>query len=125
MYRVIYPDEKLQTIVEQLDDESLRISLLESGKRLLRRIKDKCKEWTEHQILEALLDDWVWEPRYKWIDATFTGYGLTSCNLIIEEREEGQDDPINTWWYPDYQIHSIPDKLLQDGYIILPKVEQL
>lgn len=76
----------------------------------------------EQDILNSLLEPYWTNGRYYLARPETLG-ALTGSPLIVSELEYCDDgaeqvpEDVKVWWYPDYQVRSYVNTLLQDGVV--------
>lgn len=107
----------------QTPQGALTLQIDEEGREELREIVSRARH-LDHDVLAEMLDRFQANGMLYPINPEFVFVGLTSAPVItddIEYDEAGETNVTgNVWWYPDYQIRSFVDDLLQFGSVTFP-----
>ncbi len=109
---------------EILPDGNLKISLTPEGKIELEEISFNLEnQYNDYDMLRDLIEYQLCN-RWTWIAPESTGAltdaPILSNNVRYNNAGEIVAEP-NVWWYPNYMIDDIIEKLYSNGYLIFDK----
>ncbi len=112
----------MEANIEVLENGMLKISVDEETRDELNDIVNDRDEAT---ILCDLIESYSCNGSFTYIDPEQTFVGLTNAPCIAEEVDYKEDGKIeivgNLWFYNDYMIYNIIERLIEQGEVLLHK----
>lgn len=110
-------------IFELLPNNNLKMTITDAGREEILDIVERHPEYNDYTIMHELMDGpkgGLWGN--GWADLT-GNVGLTDAFAIgydyqIDETTGEPIDAVGVWAYMDYQVSSMVEKIMEDGFII-------
>jgi len=111
---------------EILPNGNLKISLIPEGKIELTEIQEQYKEqWSDEIMFREIIEHQLCNG-WTWVQPEDIG-ALTEAPILSDDVVYNDDGIVefidNVWWYPNYMVESLTEKLQENGYLIFTKVE--
>jgi hypothetical protein len=112
-----------------LENGNLKITIDNSDDREMIADSLENSFHKDHGVIEDMLENTGWTPNGRLYSVLPESIGaLTDAPILSDEvsfNDDGSQDVIGrVWWYPNYQVESFAEKLLENGFVVFDKAPE-